>query len=80
MTTTIATITRELSRLLDGEPARSMNSAELPNLLAAFARLDYPLDHAALGAATVELIINRCRSTLVAEKELAHMMGGPRLS
>jgi hypothetical protein len=80
MTTTVETITTELARLLDGEPPRSMHSTELQALLNALGRLQYPWDHSRLGGAVVELILGRCRATLTAERELAHMQGGARLS
>ncbi len=78
--TSIENITAELSRLLDGESAPSFRSPEAAAFLRAVSELSFPSDHARLGASVLELMIARLKATAAAERELAMLQDGARLS
>jgi hypothetical protein len=76
MKTNIATILNELAHLIEGDPAPSFKSTETTDLVSAMASLEFPTDHARVGAAVVEMLLGRLKATAIAERELALINDG----
>ncbi len=72
-------ILHALAKQLDGEPAPSYHSDAAAAMLTAVASIQYPMDHARIGAGVLQLLVDRLRSSVAAEREVEGLTRGGSL-
>lgn len=76
----IQTVVTALESMLAGDPCPSFKSPEASALLQAMGALEFPLEHGKLGAQVMQAMIARLRASVEAERDLAMLRDGSRLS